>query len=71
MSLLHLEDDSASLNAIEAVSAPDEQFHGRIFKVVLVDVLSVDPHDVLVGLHLTKLAHEHVERMLRIEIDLA
>ena len=42
-----------------------------IFKqVVLVHVLSVNAHDVFVGLHLSELAHEHVERVFSINIDL-
>lgn len=70
MALLHLEDDSATLYAVKAVRAADEKLHSRVPKILFVYVLSVDTHNVFVCLHLAKLAHEHVERVLRIDEEL-
>ena len=38
----HLENDAASFDAVEAVSAAEQQLHGGFLQVVLVDVLTVD-----------------------------
>ena len=70
MALLHLKDDSATLDAIKAVGAANEEFHCGVPQVLLVDILPVNTHDVIVCLHLAKLAHEHVECMLGIDEQL-
>jgi len=70
MSLLHLENNSASLNRVKSVSASDQKLHCGFFEVVFVNMLTVDAHDVLISLHLTELAHKHMERVLCFDVDL-
>lgn len=65
----HLENDAAPFDAIEAVSAAEKQLHGGLLQVVLVDVLAVDRHDVLIGLHLTKFAHQDMEGVLGVDVN--
>ena len=68
MSCKHLENDAAPFDAVEAVSAAEEQLHGGLLQIVLVDVLAVDRHDMLVGLHLAKLAHQDMECVLGVDV---
>ena len=69
VALSHLKDDTAALDRVITIGAAEQKLHGCLLQVVLVDVLLIDTHDMLVCLHLTELAHDDVECVLRIEID--
>ena len=70
MPLLHFKYDPAPLDAFEAISAANEQFHCRFAQVLLMDVLPVDIHDMIICLHLAKLAHKNMESMFCIDVEL-
>ena len=70
MSFLHFENYTAALNWIEPISASDQKFHRGLLQIFLIDVLSINAHDVLISLHLAKLAHEHVEGVLSSDVNL-
>ena len=68
MSFDHLVQLAYLLQGMIAIDTPNQKLHNRVLKVLLSQIVFVEVDDMLICLHLTKLAHQHMECMLCIDI---